>query len=197
MYKYLIITILLTFTISPAASGQISESDLLKINEERLSMNRVGMTVLGGWATANIVTGAIGMSITGGNTRYFHEMNLAWNGVNLAIAGFGYAGSKNLADSHTLSETVQEYHRFEKLLLFNAGLDLGYMATGAFLWERGISRNSSRLIGYGQSMILQGGFLFAFDLVLYAISRGQSSSLIKSLDNLNLEISPTGIKLHF
>ena len=51
--------------------------------------------------------------------------------------------------------------------LFNAGLDVGYMATGAYLWERGIRKDSRGLKGYGQSLILQGGFLFTFDLIMY------------------------------
>lgn len=64
-------------------------------------------------------------------------------------------------------------HRLEKILLFNAGIDLAYMAVGGWMWDRG-SRGLSgpsgvdaeRLTGWGQALVLQGGFLFAFDVVM-------------------------------
>jgi hypothetical protein len=173
--------------------AQNSEPDLLEINEKRISMNSNGMLVLGGWAISNIAIGGIGMTQTSGNTRYFHQMNAAWNTVNLAIAGFGYYGLRNQSPDITLSETIFEFHNFEKILLFNAGLDIGYMAIGAYLWERGIRKDSNRLIGYGQSMILQGGFLFTFDVILYLLSRTESSALINSLDRIQF----TGTQIAF
>lgn len=128
-----------------------------------------------------IAEGAIGMNQTSGRTRYVHQMNAMWNVVNLGIAGFGYYGLQNQSTNLSLSETIREFHNFENILLFNAGLDVGYMALGAFLWERGLRKNSNRLVGYGQSMILQGGFLFTFDLVLYFLSKNQSNLLLENI----------------
>jgi len=171
--------------------AQTKDTDLKEINENRLQLNQNGMKVLGGWAAGNIVAGGIGMSRTNGSIRYFHQMNLAWNGVNLAIAGIGYFGSKKDPSSFDLKSTLREYRSFENILLFNAGLDVGYVATGAYLWERGLRKNSQRLKGYGQSLILQGSFLLTFDLILFFASRTQSNSLLEMLDGISLQ--PGGV----
>lgn len=171
--------------------AQSSNKSLEIINENRLQLNKDGMKVLGGWAAGNIVVSGVGMTQSKGNVRYFHQMNLAWNSVNLAIAGLGYFGSRRDPSAFDLKETVQEFNKFEDILLFNAGLDVGYMATGAYLWERGIRKENSRLKGYGQSLILQGGFLFTFDIIMYLASKQQSNNLLDVLDDI--QVQPTGV----
>jgi hypothetical protein len=59
----------------------------------------------------------------------------------------------------------------KQVLLFNAGLDVAYIVGGAYLRERGRSRpdKADQLRGYGKSIMVQGGFLLAFDLVNYVI----------------------------
>ena len=194
--KFLILLFIqiLFCSILPA---QPTEPDLPKINEERISMNSNGMLVLGGWAVTNLLTGAIGMAQSGGQTKYFHQMNVAWNSVNLAIAGFGYYGIRNQTIDLGLANTITEFHNFEKILLFNAGLDIGYMAIGATLWERGIRKENNRLIGYGKSMILQGGFLFTFDAVLYLLSRSKSSALIDTLNHIQFTGTSLSVNIPF
>ena len=171
--------------------AQSSEKSLEIINEKRLKLNKDGMKVLGSWAAGNIIISGAGMTQTEGSVRYFHQMNLAWNSVNLAIAGLGYFGSRRDPSAFNLKETVQEYNKFENILLFNAGLDVGYMATGAYLWERGIRKENGRLKGYGQSLILQGGFLFTFDIIMYLASKQQSNNLLEVLEDIQLQ--PTGV----
>ena len=188
---FVVINLLAAFWLTSQA--QQVDKDLLQINQERVALNSGGMLMLGGWAVSNILIGGIGMTRTDGSVKYLHQMNAMWNTVNLAIAGFGYYGLKNQSLDLTLSETLSEFHSFEKILLFNAGLDVGYMALGAFLWERGLRKESSRLKGYGQSLILQGGFLFSFDLVLYFLNRSQSGQLNEILNNVQF----TGTALSF
>ena len=193
MKKRLLLFLLIQILFSGWMLAQSPESDLKQINENRLNMNSKGMLILGGWAISNIVVGGIGMTQTHGSTRYFHQMNAAWNTVNLAIAGFGFYGMKNQDINLNLSDTISEFHSFEKILLFNAGLDVGYVAIGAYLWERGLRKENERLAGYGQSMILQGGFLFTFDLVLYFLNSAESSKLLNQLDKVEF----TGTALSF
>lgn len=197
MKNLFILLLALGFLMVGQVEAQSTEPDLKAINQDRISMNSSGMLVLGGWAVSNIVSGTIGMTQTGGQAKYFHEMNTAWNTVNLAIAGFGYYGLRNQSADIGLSETIKEFHSFEKALLFNAGLDIGYMAAGAYLWERGIRTDSDRLIGYGKSMILQGGFLFTFDLVLYAMSRSKSSDLIDTLQHVQFNGTSVSVSIPF
>lgn len=160
--------------------AQTAVTELLTFNEASLQHQRTAMYTLGGWAVANI---GIGLALRGsseGDTRYFHEMNALWNGVNLAIAGIGYYSiTRQDPASWELAASFQKHHGFEKILLFNAGLDIGYIAGGLYLTERakrpGV--NQDRLRGFGKSIILQGGFLFVFDLVNYFIASGRDGAL--------------------
>lgn len=131
--------------------------------DQHVESMRFGMKLLGGWALANIVTGSLGRSQTTGSTRYFHEMNAGWNAVNLTIASVALLTLPDVS-SWTIEQGYQEAAKLDKILLFNAGLDLGYMALGYALLERGKRLDSSRLQGYGQSLLVQGAFLFVFDL---------------------------------
>jgi hypothetical protein len=141
---------------------------------------RGGMLTLGGWATANIFAGAAGASFSEDAAAYgFWQMNALWNSVNLALAGGtlltrGPQPAEHGSAAFSLPAYRAESHRFEKILLFNAGVDVGYMIAGAWMWERG-SRgrglnaggvSADRLTGWGQALVLQGAFLFVFDLVL-------------------------------
>lgn len=184
MKRTLFVLLITNFLFCGLLMAQHETSNLEEINRDRISLNSNGMLVLGGWAVSNLVIGGVGITQTGGSNKYFHQMNAAWNTVNLAIAGFGYYGLQNQTAALSLSETINEFHHFEKILLFNAGLDVGYMAIGAWLWERGLRKGSNRLTGYGKSLILQGGFLFAFDLVLYFMNNSYSSKLVDSLSNI-------------
>lgn len=123
-------------------------------------------------------------------------MNAGWNFVNLGIAGFALYGISQMdASALSYSESLGELQNLDKILLFNAGLDVGYMAAGAWLWERGIRKESQRLEGYGKSLILQGGFLFMFDLVLYMIHAPLTNDLLQLSDQF--EITASGFRIHF
>jgi hypothetical protein len=197
MKKLLFLFLLIQILFASWSFAQNSSLDLEQINQDRLSLNSNGMLVLGGWAITNLAIGGIGMTQTNGRLKYFHQMNAMWNTVNLGIAGFGYYGLRNSSTNISLSETVREFHNFENILLFNAGLDVGYMAIGAYLWERGLRKESDRLVGYGQSMIVQGGFLFTFDVILYLLSKNQSRPLIESLENIQFTGTALSVTIPF
>lgn len=169
-------------------------------NEKRLQLNRSGMTLLGSWAVGNMAVGAVGYYNSNGSTKYFHQMNFFWNSVNLAIAGFAYYGSlEGSALSLSLAETIKEQNSIEKILLFNAGLDIGYMATGLYLRERSFnaSKNQDLFNGYGQSLILQGGFLLLFDGIMFYAQNKHQSKLLELLDNVTLSHNGIGIIYNF
>ena len=190
----------------PSSLSLTSLSELATLDPQRLTatnlfsrhvdITRTGMTILGAWAMLNLAGGIAGRSLSQGATRYFYEMNAAWNVVNLSIAGFSYFGLQG-AEFLSTQETFLEAQKLDKLLLFNSGLDVAYMAVGTYLIERGIRKDDARLKGYGKSMILQGGFLFLFDLGLYAIHHHVTHDLIHVLGGedgisgqLNLGLTP-------
>ncbi|MGB3798776.1 MAG: hypothetical protein WA952_03115 [Lewinella sp.] len=162
-------TLLLIVLLYSCAAAQ--SNSLLDIENARLNHQEKAMLVLGGWAIGNI---GLGMALRGGadgTTRRFHEMNAIWNVVNLGIAGVGYLSLGDPAG--TAWEGLQENVGFGKILLFNAGLDVGYVLGGLYLMERSRrpDADADRLKGYGRSIILQGGFLFLFDLANYVIAQ--------------------------
>jgi hypothetical protein len=182
--KYLLLfAFLLSF---PLWLGAQSFS-LEEINENRLYKQKSSMMVLGGWAAGNIILGLSLFPGRSGSDRYFHIMNAGWNAVNLGIATFGYITAvKADPASFDLYQTLAEQRKIQNLLLFNAGLDIGYMVGGAWLIERSknAESNADRLRGFGQSIILQGAFLFTFDLIAYfaqAAENPKTRALLESL----------------
>ncbi len=158
--------------------------------------NKTGMLVLGSWALANIATGAYGWSRYDGSQRYFHQMNLMWNTVNLGIAGIALFHFASTDASMMLpSEMLDSHLRTEKLFLINAGLDVLYMGGGFYMHQlaRKGHKRSEMLKGYGNSVMLQGGFLMAFDLAMYFIQRQHRLSHDSSLFALRPVLTPDGI----
>lgn len=171
---------------------------LQEFNGEREDINEKLMIGLGSWATANFIASGIGWATTNPNSeaRYFHQMNVMWNTVNIGLAIPGFVKAKKANSVLTFSETVRKEHQTEKIFLINTGFDVGYMASGLILRSEAKSNVEKRaqFNGYGNSMLMQGGFLFLFDLTAYAIHNRHSK---KSLDNLlnSIELSNNGIGL--
>ena len=111
-----------------------AQTTLIDWNRSRLQRTERSMWVLGGWAAANIAIGAIGMGRAKGEARAFHQMNLGWGVINLGLAASGvWTASHTDPASLDWWSSQQELARLEKILLFNAGLDVGYVAAGAWL----------------------------------------------------------------
>ncbi len=153
------------------------------------------MMVLGSWAAFNIATGTYGFYNRGGDRKYFYQMNAAWNLVNLGIAGFGFYSALNADMTLTGTEALQSLQKFDRILLINAGLDLLYIGTGAWLWNRGHRKNSDRLLGYGKSVVLQGSFLLLFDLALYFIHHPNTRLVLNISESV--AAGPTGFRISF
>lgn len=154
-------------------------------------INTKGMVILGSWAAGNIITGAYGWSRTSGETMYMHQMNLFWNGVNLTIAGIGLYSILS-ADPLMMSgpDMLQEHIKSERIFLINAGLDILYMGGGLALrhYSSRSDKRSEMLAGYGKSVIIQGAFLFVFDLAMFGFQYNHRLTLPG-----DLAAGPTGI----
>jgi hypothetical protein len=172
---------------------------LVKFNEERLQTDQNLMLGLGSWAVTNSIVSGIGWAtVPKGEAHYFHQMNVMWNTVNLALAIPGYLKAKKANSGLTFSETIKAQHTTEKIFLINTGLDVGYM-TGGFLLRSAAKTNSTKqdqFNGYGNSLLMQGGFLFVFDLTAYMIHKRHAK---RSLDKLlnSVEVSTTGLSLQW
>ncbi|MCX6215593.1 hypothetical protein [Spirosoma sp.] len=180
--------------LSGGASAQRAtpSPELQNFTEQRIRHQKTLGLTLGSYALANIAVGAVAAGQTSGETKYFHKMNVYWNLVNLGIAGFGLLGSrKTLVGSETLADAVKQHENMKKILLLNTGLDVAYVVGGAYLRERGTNQpdKADQLRGYGKSIMFQGGFLFAFDLVNYFIFKNRGDKQ----ERLLLSATPDGI----
>jgi len=181
-YEYTRRTNKMLFLLAFLAPAALYAQDLRleQFNQKRLHRTEQAMWILGGWAAANIAVGAIGMGRTNGSQKAFHQMNVGWGAVNLGLAASGLWTATH-ADPATfdLYQTTLEHHKLQKLFLFNAGLDAGYMMAGAWMQEKSktTAKNPDRLKGFGQSLLLQGAFLMVFDLGAYLHHRNLEPDL--------------------
>lgn len=184
MKKY-IFFILIVF-----ATPAFSQDNIQEINTERENINLTGMKILGGWALANMAIGSVGYFNSSGKKKYFNQMNVMWNVVNLGLATAGYFGAKdNLNQQLSLAQSLNDQNKIEQILLLNAGLDVGYMAAGLYLNERGLRKSSDRLQGYGKALLIQGAFLLVFDGSMYVIHKNNGKGIDKILEKTSFSFN--------
>ena len=179
--------------------SQVPISPWASFATERTRLDQQGLTILGGWAMSNLLVSGIATGQTDGSAHYFHQMNIGWGAINLALAGSGYLAARRAARQPMAgrADNVRAQLRTENLYLFNAGLDVAYMATGFFLLEKGRNPTAAgspdRWRGYGQSLLLQGGFLLLFDGFQYAAHHRHGRDLYPLLSRVS--IGPGAIAL--
>ncbi len=161
------------------------------------TISNTGMIVLGSWAIGNMAIGAYGWKQNTGQKMYFHQMNVFWNVVNLSIAGISLYNNWGLdCSSLSPSEFLENHLNTERILLINSGLDLCYIGVGFLLnhLSKKTTKNPDLLKGYGNSLYLQGGFLLAFDLILYGLMRSERFQLSSDLA-FNFSVNLSEIRL--
>lgn len=184
--KFLLLLLFVVLSILSVSA----QTDYTSFYERSLRTNTTGMYVLGTWAVANMATGALGWSRSTGQAKYFHQMNLFWNTVNLSIAGFAlYSNLTRDISAMTGPEMLDQHTRMENLYLINAGLDVLYIGAGFYLKHLGTQKPHKQdlLNGYGHSVIFQGGFLFLFDLVMYGL---QHTHRMDFAENIQVSFLP-------
>lgn len=171
------------------AYAQLNFNDSL--NRSRNLLTKNAMIVLGSWSVANIASGFIIAGGTSGEAKYFWRMNAYWNFINLGLAGLGYLSVRKALQQHPgFTENYKAQHAIEKLYVFNAGLDLAYIAGGFYLRERGRSESDPKkhdqFRGYGSSIAVQGGFLLIMDCVMYALHHKNTKRMDDKLRRLEV-----------
>jgi len=114
-----------------------------------------------GWAAASIVAGlALGR---GDNPlrRGVGEQFVGWGVVNAIIA---LIGRRRLPEDNALVDVAARKRNLSRLLWLNTGLDVLYVLGGRWVM-RGRGATDPRWRGRGLGIVLQGGFLFFFDLL--------------------------------
>ena len=182
----------LLFFVAFSSSAQ----PLAEFNQVRLQTDRKLMITLGSWSVVNILGSGIAWATTDDAQRkYFHQMNATWNAVNLGLAIPGYIKAKKSNDRLSFKETMIEQQRAEKAFLFNTALDLTYMSAGLILRSEAKTNTEKgdQFKGFGNSLLMQGGFLFLFDLTAYMIhNRHQKRVLYPIFERLTPSSSGLG-----
>lgn len=161
----------LALLVCLAAPPGPEEHARLEFHERRVRTQLAGMGVVTGWAALNIVSGVAGNFAADGELKYFHQMNALWNTVNLTIGAIGlHNARRDRVREKDLPLPVQRERarKTQAVYAINVGLDVLYLMAGATTLELGRVNDRPRLVGYGASILLQGGFLLAFDALMIA-----------------------------
>lgn len=195
MNKYIVLYTLLAISLTGKAQT------LLSFNTERQQIDQQLMIGLGTWAVGNFALSGYGWA-TAANAqdKYFHQMNVMWNTVNIGLAVPGYIRAKNANLGLNEAQTWGAQQKTQHIFLINSALDLGYMASGFVLKQQNSTNpnKEAQLQGYGNSLLLQGGFLLLFDLSAYWIHQHHGRI---SQKNGSIQLQPSsngiGLKMQF
>ena len=176
----------------------ITAQDLISINKERQKLQREGMYFLTSWAGLNIAGGTAAFYMTDNKEwKYFHEMNVYWNTVNLGLGISGILLDKKVKTDLNFTESVKAQRKVERIFLINSGLDLLYIGGGFAMKNFHNSNNRDRMLGYGNSLILQGSFLLVFDAVEYFLHRSNGFRYKSFSPKLSIRFDGNSIGLKY
>ncbi|MFC6222792.1 DUF6992 family protein [Hymenobacter artigasi] len=156
----------------PASPAAVDIASLFMTRE--LLLGR-GLAVLAAWVLLNLV--GSGYYLAHSDRRhesfYFHGMNVGWGLVNAGLAAWGILQLHFVAPAGLVpAELLQSQLFNENLFLLNAGLDVAYIMTGYYLRARALVPGQAlpvRLLGFGRSLWVQGGFLLVFDATMWSL----------------------------
>ncbi|WMX14796.1 DUF6992 family protein [Aureispira sp. CCB-E] len=173
-----------------------AQTSLDEINQTRCKHTLNGMIAFSSWTGANLIAGTVGVITTRGELQHFFEMNLYFNAINLGLAIPGLIGAvKAKRTGLSFEQSVKEVQKIKTVYLVNGALDFTYITVGFLLRE--MSKNnrndiklSNRLAGYGNSFIVQGGFLLIYDFIEFGVHAINGKRLNEHWDKIS--ISPYG-----
>lgn len=171
----------------PSVLHEPFATDVWDLYEQRYEQMNRNKRILLGWGLANVATGA---ALFGSDLRDFGVMNASWGLINTGIAWYAMRTTPRFSPSrHGHVDLLKHEQRFNRIVALNTGLDAGYMVAGMFMMYSG---SNAQIRQYGTSVLIQGAFLFAYDLFLM-IESG------RYLDRITVLTAPTGamVRLRF
>jgi hypothetical protein len=134
-----------------------------------------GLGLLGAWALLNLIGSGYWLPRTDRRevAHHFHFMNCCWAFINAVLAAVGILRTHPGAPpaGFSAAEALSDQQQLVLIFEVNAVLDIGYLLIGWWLVARAARPNPNpvvpvRLLGYGRSVWLQGGFLLVFDALM-------------------------------
>ena len=147
----------------------LKAQDSLDLHKTFYKNQQQSLLLLSGWSSANLVLSPIfNKNIYNSSTtnEYFHEMN--FNLLNAGIVGLShFLVHKDSKKEWSLYNLGIKKGKAEKSIIFNMGLDLIYVIAGLIMNQTAdINKDSYQINkGYGNSLMLQGGYLFLYDAI--------------------------------
>ena len=191
--------LLLIWMIGISSQSFSQKENLVRFEKERVRYTKNAMVALAGWSVVNIVGSGIATNTRNKEVRYFHQMNVMWGGINLTLAGLGYWGAgREKVDNPVLADVLKHQNRIEKTYLINLGLDVAYVGAGLLMNKTSDNqKNPAKFEGYGNSIMLQGGFLLLYDAIIYSIHHKHGRQLKGMGEKLTLNAGPGAVSLTY
>lgn len=197
--------VLLTLFFSCTLSAVFAQTYTLdEINHTRTQYTRNGMLTFTTWTGINLIGSTVGYFTTEGELQHFYEMNIYFNAVNAAIAVPGmisaFRAKRNGLD---FEQTVKEVEKTKTIYLVNGVLDISYITAGFVLRAMGDQAqrpeaDQQRFRGFGNSLIMQGGFLLIYDFIAYGFHTANGKKLDAHWDKLTVSpFSSSGLGINF
>jgi esterase/lipase len=131
------------------------------------------------WSVLSIAAGALMAAFsTSPWWRGFGVQLLVWGGIDAAIALFAQRVSRKRRESiaHDREAVEREARKLRRLLWINTGLDILYV-TGGFVLLGTLGEQDPFMAGTGWGIVVQGAFLFFFDLLHAVTVPGEGPAL--------------------
>ncbi|UCF97314.1 MAG: alpha/beta fold hydrolase, partial [Spirochaetaceae bacterium] len=120
------------------------------------------------WALTSTLAGTVLLVLSGGFWEGFGIQAVAWGVIDGLIAAFGLWLSRkrrrSAADPNDPQLLETEGRKLRRTLFINTALDVLYIASGITLASI-LGRGNPTWRGHGWGIIVQGAFLFFFDLI--------------------------------
>ena len=172
--------------------------NIIEINKDRQKLSREGMTFLTSWAAINIAGGTTAYYLAKDREwKYFHEMNVFWNTVNMGLGISGLLMERKSKTDLNMDQSLKAQKRVERIFLVNSGIDLIYIGSGLAMRQMQNAKNPERMRGYGNALILQGSFLLVFDGVEYFLHRSNGYRYKTSKLSFNFNGNSVGLSYNF
>lgn len=178
-YSYILFLILLMVFVNVQAQTAAVDS----LWKQRLLTDEKTSWVLGTWSAANFMISLPAIHSSDLQQRYYHRGNVYWNVVNVSLAALGYIHTRKEKLPVNLTELYHRERKMQVIFGINAMADVGYMASGVFLMHQnsGDVIRQAQFKGFGQTLVVQGAALLAFDAILYAHKRKRARQIKKLL----------------
>jgi hypothetical protein len=115
------------------------------------------------WSALSMLGGALLWRRGGPFARGFGIQAVMWGAIDALIAAGGLLAQRRSDTPLTLDSGERQATKLRRLLWFNALLDVGYVVGGLWL-SRTKGKADAQWRGHGWGIVVQGKFLFWFDL---------------------------------